>query len=100
MTGVQTCALPIYAKVRLRALELLGKITDVGLFTEKSEVTVNHRSSQELVTSLRAKIQKLMYPQDVEDAQVVEVKGEAINVDEELGIEEGKPDADASNASE
>ena len=88
------------AKVRLRALELLGKITDVGLFTEKSEVTVNHRSSQELVTSLRAKIQKLMYPQDVEDAQVVEVKGEAINVDEELGIEEEKPDADASNASE
>ena len=87
-------------RIRLRALELLGKITDVGLFTEKSEVTVNHRSSQELVTSLRAKIQKLMYPQDVEDAQVVEVKGEAINVDEELGIEEEKPDADASDASE
>ena len=87
-------------KFELKALELLGKITDVGLFTEKSEVTVNHRSSQELVTSLRAKIQKLMYPQDVEDAQVVEVKGEAINVDEELGIEEEKPDADASDASE
>jgi hypothetical protein len=74
------------AKVRLRALELLGKITDVGLFTEKSEVTVTHRSSADLVNSLRAKIQKLMYPQDIQDAEVVTVKGEAINVDEELGI--------------
>jgi hypothetical protein len=39
-----------------------------------------------LVNSLRAKIQKLMYPQDIQDAEVVTVKGEAINVDEELGI--------------
>lgn len=94
-------------KIRIRALELLGKITDVGLFTEKSEVTVNHRSSTELVSSLRAKIQKLMYPQDIQDAEVVTVKGEAINVDEELGLDEEKPaeneeksDADASNSPE
>ncbi len=62
------------AKIRLRALELLGKITDVGLFTEKSEVTINHRSTVELVGSLRAKIQKLMYPDNVQEGEVVEQK--------------------------
>lgn len=77
------------AKIRLRALELLGKITDVGLFTEKSEVTVNNRSSQELVNTLKDKIRKLMYPQDnIQDAEAVEINGETIDVDKELGIAE------------
>jgi len=79
------------AKIRLRALELLGKITDVGLFTEKSEVTVNNRSSQELVNTLKDKIRKLMYPQenvqDAETVEPVEINGETIDVDKELGIE-------------
>ena len=74
-------------KVRIRALELLGKITDVGLFTEKSEVTVTHRSSEELVSSLRDKIQKLMHAdEEVIDAEIVSVDGKTINIDEELGI--------------
>lgn len=75
------------AKIRIRALELLGKITDVGLFTEKSEVTINHRSNQELMDSLRAKIQKLMHPQGVEDVPVVEVNGEEVDLDKEMGLE-------------
>jgi hypothetical protein len=75
------------AKIRLRALELLGKITDVGLFTEKSEVTVNNRSSQELVNTLKDKIRKLMYPENVQEAETVEIAGETIDVDKELGIE-------------
>ena len=79
-------------KIRIRALELLGKITDVGLFTEKSEVTINHRSNQELMDSLRAKIQKLMHPQGVEDVPVVEVNGEAVDLDKEMGLKEEKPD--------
>jgi hypothetical protein len=79
------------AKIRLRALELLGKITDVGLFTEKSEVTVNNRSSQELVNTLKDKIRKLMYPQenvqDAETVESVELDGETVDIDKELGIE-------------
>lgn len=82
-------------KVRIRALELLGKITDVGLFTEKSEVTINHRSNQELVDSLRAKIHKLMAPEEAEDAKFKEVNGEVIDVDKELGLEEDKADDDS-----
>lgn len=81
-------------KIRIRALELLGKITDVGLFTEKSEVTVNHRSTEDLVNSIRSKIQRLMHPKDVEDAKVIEVNGETVDLDQELGLEAPKTDAD------
>lgn len=46
-------------RIRLRALELLGKITDVGLFTDKSEVTVTHQTSEDLKSRLREKLMKL-----------------------------------------
>lgn len=84
-------------RIRIRALELLGKITDVGLFTEKSEVTINHRSNKELVESLRNKIHKLMTPTDVEDVKEVTVNGEKMNLDEELGIEEEITDGPTEN---
>lgn len=79
-------------RTRLRALELLGKITDVGLFTEKSEVTINNRSTQDLLQSVRAKIQRLMHPVDVEDVKEVKVNGETIDLDAELGIDEPESD--------
>jgi hypothetical protein len=78
-------------RTRLRALEMLGKITDVGLFTEKSEVTINHRSTADLVDSIRNKLHKLMHPEDVTDVKAVEVNGTAIDVDKELGLEENTP---------
>jgi hypothetical protein len=87
-------------KIRIRALELLGKITDVGLFTEKSEVTINHRSNQELMDSLRAKIHKLMAPTEAEDVKTMKVNGETVDLDAELGIvdEEVKDDGDSKPA--
>jgi len=84
-------------RTRLRALELLGKITDVGLFTEKSEVTINNRSTQDLLESVRAKIQRLMHPVDIEDVTEVKVNGETIDLDAELGTNEEKPDGNAGN---
>jgi hypothetical protein len=79
-------------RTRLRALEMLGKITDVGLFTEKSEVTINHRSTEDLVNSIRSKIHNLMHPDNVTDVQAVEVNGEIIDVDAELGLDEKEDD--------
>jgi hypothetical protein len=79
-------------RTRLRALEMLGKITDVGLFTEKSEVTINHRSTEDLVNSIRSKIHKLMHPDNVTDVRAVEVNGEAIDVDAELGLDKKEDD--------
>ena len=75
-------------RTRLRALEMLGKITDVGLFTEKSEVTINHRSTADLVNSIRNKIHSLMHPDDVTDVIAVEVNGETIDVGKELGLDD------------
>lgn len=74
-------------KIRIRALELLGKISDVGLFTERSEVVVTHQSSSELEERLRSKLRLLM---DAEDVDVVEVGGEMINLSEELGLSDNK----------
>ena len=72
-------------RIRIRALELLGKITDVGLFTERSEVTITHQSTDDLKAKLKAKLSRLTN-KDVEDVQVVEMDGEVVDVDAELGI--------------
>ena len=58
-------------RIRMRALELLGKISDVGLFTERTEITVNNRSTVELETSLREKLRRLMGTDTAEDAQIL-----------------------------
>jgi len=72
-------------RVRIRALELLGKITDVGLFTEKTEVTITHQSTDDLRKKLREKFSRLIdKTHDVED--VIEMGGEVIDMDQELGL--------------
>lgn len=61
------------ARIRMRALELLGKITDVGLFTERSEVTITHQSTDDLKNALREKLQRLKRVEDeVVDGELVE----------------------------
>lgn len=74
------------AKTELRALELMGKMSDIGAFTEKSEVTITHRSSTELKVVLEEKINKLL------QANVVDV--EAKSVHEELGLDDDSVDAE------
>ena len=48
------------AKVRLRALELLGKVTDVGLFSERIEVKKTDISDADLDAQIRAKLEKFV----------------------------------------
>lgn len=60
-------------RIRVKALELLGKFTDVGLFTERSEVVVTHQSADDLRAKLREKLSALkdVTPDDgIEDADV------------------------------
>ena len=47
------------ARIRVKALELLGRMTDVGLFNERKEILVTHRTSDELREKLREKLQTL-----------------------------------------
>ena len=73
------------AKIRIRALELLGKVSDVGLFAEKSEVTITHQSTDDLRANLRSKLQKLVNPPAELEAPVV-IEGEVIDLDAKLGL--------------
>lgn len=59
------------ARIRMRALELLGKVSDVGLFTERTEITVNNRSTIELENSLREKLRKLRGTDAAEEARII-----------------------------
>lgn len=55
-------------KLELKALELLGKHSDVGLFTERSEITVTHKTSEDLENSIKDRIKRLL------NADVVDVE--------------------------
>ena len=73
-------------RIRIRALELLGKMSDVGLFAEKSEVTITHQTSDDLRDKLRDKLSRLVNPgDDIEDAEVI--YSGSIDVDKELGLD-------------
>lgn len=61
-------------RIRMKALELLGKISDVGLFAEKTEVTITHQTTDDLRESLRAKLSRLTNPSAIIDAEVVEAE--------------------------
>jgi hypothetical protein len=76
-------------RIRIRALELLGKISDVGLFTDRTEITITHQTTDELRLKLRAKLQRLVAQPEIQDAEVV-ISGEIIDVDAELGLETPK----------
>lgn len=77
-------------KIRIRALELLGKISDVGLFTERSEVTITHQSTDELKAKLREKFDKLRKKLDVVDVEPLQADLKAaplvVDLDSELGL--------------
>ncbi|NBW12484.1 MAG: hypothetical protein EBR82_31080 [Caulobacteraceae bacterium] len=76
-------------RVRIRALELLGKISDVGLFAEKAEITVTHQSTDDLRQKLREKLQKLQGKPiyDTENiVDAIEIQGKVLDLDEELGL--------------
>jgi hypothetical protein len=66
-------------RIRMKALELLGKISDVGLFAERTEVTVTHQTTEDLRETLRAKLGKLV-KDEVLDAEVVDSPKQIVNL--------------------
>lgn len=81
------------AKIRIKALELLGKIGDVGLFAEKIEISVKERRTEEIDALLQEKLQRfagklgLTSAQPVEDVTATPVPVREIDVDAMLGGE-------------
>ena len=81
------------ARTRLKALELLGKVGSVGLFTERVEVDVKVRSVEQVDAELSTILEK--YLGDVETVEENNELDEVIKersllemTDEELGIPE------------
>jgi rubrerythrin len=67
------------ARIRLKALELLGKVTEVALFTDRVEVKKAEMSDEDLETQIKKKLEKYMGVADVED---VYIKDEKIDTSE------------------
>jgi hypothetical protein len=85
-------------KIEIKALELLGKHSDIGLFTERSEITVHHSTSKGLEESIKERIKRLMNA-DVTDITPLD------DLDTHLGPAKSSPvdskianDTDESNA--
>lgn len=72
------------AKIRMRALELLGKIGDVGLFVERTEITVKHKTTIELQSSIKERITRLLQVKSEREKQqeVTDVQPKAVSLRE------------------
>ena len=55
------------ARIRLKALDMLGKVTEVALFTERVEVKKTQMSDVELETRIKEKLNRFMGVIDVVD---------------------------------
>jgi hypothetical protein len=77
-------------KHELRALEMLGKISDVGLFAEKTEITVNH-TADSLEHAIKDKIARILGIKEsqVHDGEFNEL--EELQNGSDNGDEEGQP---------
>ena len=74
---IANCGDPRY---ELKALELLGKHIDIGLFSERSEITINYKDSSDLETAIKERVKRLL------NADVVDATPLYDNLEEELGI--------------
>jgi hypothetical protein len=57
------------AKIRLKALELLGKVTEVALFTERMEIKNTNVTDDELDRKIKEKLEAL---EKISDAEIIE----------------------------
>lgn len=69
-------------KYELKALELLGKHSDISLFTERSEITVNYNSPDALEAAIKERVKRLL------NAQIIDMTPPGMDLDEELGVYE------------
>ncbi len=75
-------------KYELRALELLGKHSDIGLFTERSEITINYKTPEALEEAIKERVKRLL------NAEIIDITPVRESLDEELGIAEVPEEAE------
>jgi hypothetical protein len=86
------CGDPRY---ELKALELLGKHSDISLFTERSELTINYKTSSDLEEAIKERVKRLL------NAKIVESVPLSIeDLDDELGVVEITQEKEQENDEE
>jgi hypothetical protein len=86
-------------KVELKALEMLGKMSDVGAFVERIDINITHRTTEELENELAAKLSS--YMSEIIDVESKDIPTQydplpqapavqMIDLDEELGLVGGE----------
>jgi hypothetical protein len=82
------------ANIRLKALGLLGKVTEVGLFTDKIEVKKVDLTEEEIDRKLKEKLAKFMNVSDAEytDIEEIEVAPAVAAIPEDKDVDPENPD--------
>lgn len=60
------------ARIRLKALEMLGKVTEVALFTDRVQIKTDDISDEELDAKIKEKLSRYMGAVDVVEAEFTE----------------------------
>ena len=81
-------------KYELKALELLGKHSDIGLFTERSEITINYKNPEDLESAIKERVKRLL------NADIIDVTPIGMDLDEELGVFSLDGESEAEGTSE
>lgn len=66
-------------RFELKALELLGKHSDIGLFTERSEVTINYKDPKDLENAIKERVKRIL------NAEIIDVTPVGADLDDVLG---------------
>lgn len=69
------------ARIRLKAIELLGKVTEIGLFTERVSVKKEELNDEELDEKIREKLAQLQKTVEAEAAEREERNADAEDVE-------------------
>lgn len=69
------------ARIRLKAIELLGKVTEIGLFTERVEVKKDQLADHELDERIREKLAQLQKTVEAEAVEKEEKNADAEDVE-------------------
>ena len=81
-------------KFELKALELLGKHSDIGLFTERSEITINYKDPESLENAIKERVKRLL------NAEIIDITPIGVDLDEELGVYTPEDDEIVNNPEE
>ena len=64
------------ARIRLKALDMLGKVTEVALFTERVEIKKTDLSDEELEKRIKEKLGRYMGKADIVDVEAIDLDKE------------------------